>query len=95
MKRFITLFSLALIMSLGVALSANAGIEKQVVNTEFAHHDFISVMVYDSLYIAEATQEVVSEFTPDVIGEISGGFKSSVYHPPALNGHNISINRRW
>lgn len=90
MKRFITLLSVTLALSLGVALLSKTSTEKQMVKTELvAHSDIMAVAVFDSYYIAEETLEVVPEWTAKTIDKQSDGYTSKVYHPPTISKRHL------
>jgi len=82
-KHALILFALTLCLS--ITLHAKTGIEKDVVKTEFASNsDALTMNVFDFGYIAEETQEAIPEMKPTLIGTISEGFVSKVYHPPTI-----------
>jgi len=84
MKRLLTLVSICLGLALGTALAEKVEFKKEVVKTEIGS-DALSVMVFDLCYVAEVTQERVPGFKiPLQIGKEHKGFKTNVYHPPAL-----------
>ncbi len=96
MKRFTTLALLTVVLSFGVTLLSHASTDNVVKTESVTHSDLLSVTVYESNYIAEATQEVIADYTPNTIGKETDGYKSPVYHPPAFGNKNLILySRRW
>lgn len=83
MKKLFTLVAICLTLAVATAFAETQKSEIGAVNTEQSdHYDALLSVGCPMFYVAVANGEVVPELHPTEVGNVSEGFKGSVFRPP-------------